>query len=53
MSIRERNGIGPRSAFQVEHGEKGLYAAFIADRVAIKLGSRVKLSQKDSLVTFL
>ena len=51
MSIRERNGIGPRSVFQVEHGKKGLYAACIADRVA-KLGSLVKLSQKDSVVTF-
>jgi hypothetical protein len=51
VSIRERNGIGPRSVFQVEHGKKGLYAACIADRVA-KLGSLVKLSQKDSVVTF-
>eukprot|EP00802_Teleaulax_amphioxeia_P003256 Tamp_03259.p1 GENE.Tamp_03259~~Tamp_03259.p1 ORF type:complete len:626 (-),score=99.07 Tamp_03259:298-2175(-) len=40
VSIRERNGIGPSSSFQVKHGVKGLYAAIIADRVAIKLGSR-------------
>ncbi len=45
MSIRETNGIGPRSVFQVEHGKKGLYAACIADRVA-KLGSLVKTFSK-------
>ena len=38
LAIRHANDIGPSSSWQLVHGQKGLYAAIIGDRVAMKLG---------------
>ena len=39
LAIRERANISPRSDWQVVHGKQGLYAAFVGNSLAIKLGS--------------
>jgi len=40
LAIRERCHIGPSSLWKVVHGTVGLYAAFVGDRLAMKLGSK-------------
>jgi len=40
LAIRQRCRIGPTSSWKVEQGTTGLYAAFVGDRLAIKLGSK-------------
>jgi len=38
LSIRQRAGVGPASEWRLVHGKKGLYAAFIGDKLAMKMG---------------
>lgn len=39
LAIRQRAQISPSSQWKLVHGKRGLYAAFIGDRLAMKLGA--------------
>jgi len=39
LAVRQRAEVGPTSEWRLVHGKKGLYAAYIGDKLAMKLGA--------------